>query len=195
MLKLANLSVTLVGSRVVPDRMATLAFKIGMQLEDDMFSGGAFGMDDTWEQSYIRAGRKDKINIIIPEYNFEGRVTDNVNYFCIQDREMYPQELIDEADEMIKSLHAFYDKLYGFAYWAHIRNCFQVLGHDLQSPSSECFLYAPVNGIHVKGGTNTAFRLCMRHGIPTHNLANPDTERELRKRFGIQENNLNFLWG
>jgi hypothetical protein len=164
-----------------------------LKLEDNMFSGAAFGMDDTWEQAYIRAGRKNKMNIILPEYNFEGRTVDNVNYFCIQDREMYPQDLIDEADQMIRELHAFYDKLTGFAYWAHIRNCFQVLGHDLMSPSSECFLYAPMNGLHVKGGTNTAFKLCKRHGIPTYNLAVLHEADALRKRFGIKPVSLSFL--
>ena len=56
------------------------------------------------------------------------------------------------------------------------RNVYQVLGLDLKTPSKALFCYAqPTKNkqgivIGVKGGTNTAIQLAMKHNIPIYNF-------------------------
>lgn len=60
------------------------------------------------------------------------------------------------------------------------RNVYQVLGLDLKTPSKALFCYAQptknkqgiVTG--VKGGTNTAVQLVMKHNIPIYNFYVPE---------------------
>lgn len=188
------MSVTLVGSRKAPDYALDYARIIGIQLAqsgEEMFSGGALGMDDAWEKAYIEAGRSDLMNIILPKHRFGNKVDDGYNYLEIT---RYDEMLLGYADELIQEVHEYYHKLDGFSYWAHIRNCFQVLGHDLKTPSTECFLYAPVKGSGVTGGTSTAYNLCKKFNIPTYNIADSRDLAYLKTRFKIKDTNLNFLW-
>lgn len=188
------MSVTLVGSRKAPDYALDAALQIGIKLAksgEPMYSGGAPGMDDRWERSYIEAGCGHLLNIILPQKGFNGRKPDGINYTAI---ETYDRVLLEYADELIQEVHEYYHKLDGFSYWAHIRNCFQVLGHDLKSPSTECFLYAPVKGSGVTGGTSTAYNLCKKFNIPTYNIADSRDLAYLKTRFKIKDTNLNFLW-
>jgi len=187
------MAVTLVGSRKAPKHMLDLAYQIGYQLAlsgEAMYSGGALGMDETWELGYHKAGRTDLINVILPTTNFNKRKPNDSFYTFIGD---YDIKLLEKADKLIQQVHDHYDKLNGFSYFAHIRNCFQVLGHDLESPSTETFLYAPISGSKVLGGTSTAYEISKLHGIPTHNLAHRETMLELHERFGIRPPTLDFL--
>ena len=188
------MSVTLVGSRVVPNHIESIAFRIGQKLAESgerMRSGGAHGMDHTWELAYRSVGKKRLMNIILPTELFNGKFSNKDYYTFIGD---YDDTLLKKADSIIQEVHEYYDDLNGFSYWAHIRNVFQVLGEDLESPSTETFLYAPINGCSVKGGTRSAFEISKLYGIPTHNLAHRNTLLELQERFGVTPNNLHFLF-
>ncbi|MGL5305194.1 MAG: hypothetical protein ACRC9Y_03200 [Aeromonas veronii] len=170
-----------------------MASRIGFQLANqgvEMFSGGAVGMDSAFENGYNRARRKSLCNIILPKNGFNGRTIDEDNTYLIKG---YPRNILNACDKLISHVHSHYNELSGFSYWAHIRNCIQVLGHDLSTPVDEVFLWAPPNGIGVKGGTNTAFRIAQSYGIPCWNLAKSEHLYYAEERFGLKENNLDFL--
>lgn len=182
--------VTLIGSRKAPVRILSLAYDIGMVLAKQgvrMKSGGAPGMDHAWEMGY-RAVNRDLMTIFLPNSGFNGKKPDGRCYFTVTDA-----DLIVQADEMIQKLHTYYDDLEGFAYNAHIRNCFQVLGRNLDSPAKEVFLWAPPSGTSVTGGTRTAFELAKQYNIQTWNLYHPSVQDVLRERFGLREPSLEFL--
>ena len=187
------MSVALIGSRTAPIRFLDMGNDIGFRLANqgvEMFSGGAVGMDSAFEQGYIRARRKSLCNIILPKNGFNGRTVDEENTYLIKG---YPRHILNACDKLISCFHSHYEELNGFAYWAHIRNCIQVLGHDLATPVDEVFLWAPPNGLGVKGGTNTAFRVAQSRGIPCWNLANPEHYKIVEERFDLKPNNLDFL--
>lgn len=152
------MSVTLIGSRNAPNHILDIATELGIKLAQqgrEMWSGGAIGMDSAFEQGYIKSGRSDLMNIILPINGFNGKYDNSSNYSSVLG---YDERLLQIADDMINEIHPHYNKLNGFSYFAHIGNCFQVLGKNLDTPTLECFLYAPVDGNGVKGGTRKALR-------------------------------------
>lgn len=186
------MSVALIGSRKAPPHIIELATRIGFRLANDgveMYSGGALGMDSAFETGYTLAARRSLCNIILPTEDFNGHYGDPSS-FWIED---YPEHILKCCDKLIQKVHSHYEDLKGFAYWAHIRNCIQVLGHDLQSTVNEVFLWAPPNGVGVKGGTNTAFRIAQARGISCWNLARQEHLYYVEQRFGLKSNNLDFL--
>ena len=54
----------------------------------------------------------------------------------------------------------------------HARNCYQVLGKDLQSPSNFVLCWTP--GGAVTGGTGQALRIAIDRGIPVFNMGAPE---------------------
>lgn len=187
------MTVTLVGSRRCPKHIEEIAFGIAKKLAEagiGMRSGGALGMDDAWERGYIAVGQRRIMDIILPTKNFNGKRPNGNEYTFIGD---YDVTLLEEADRIIQSVHDHYDKLNNFSYWAHIRNVFQVLGKELNAPSTETFLYAPIKGSSVDGGTRTAYEISKLYGIPTYNLADRNTLLSMQERFGVKPSSLDFL--
>lgn len=182
--------VALVGSRKAPARILNLAWELGRRMaqEDmEMTSGGAPGMDHSWEMGY-RMVNPFLMTIFLPNDGFNGKTSDGKCYFTVND-----ETLLIRADEIIQDIHPYYDELDGFAYRAHIRNCFQILGKNLDTPADEVFLWAPPVGTSVAGGTRTAFELAKQYNIQTWNLYYPETQDVLRKRFGLRDPSLEFL--
>lgn len=182
--------IALVGSRKAPVRILNLAYQLAQEMAKRglrMTSGGAPGMDHTWEMGY-RSINRQLMTIFLPNKGFNGKKPDGECYFTVDDA-----HLIVQADEIIQDLHPYYDDLEGFAYNAHIRNCFQILGKNLDTPADEVFLWAPPSGTSVTGGTRTAFELAKQYNIQTWNLYHPSTQDVLRERFGLREPSLDFL--
>lgn len=189
------MTVALIGSRKAPVRFLNLANDIGFILANqgiEMFSGGADGMDSAFEKGYNRANRKSLCNIILPKERFNGRSSFAEDNTYVLDS--YSEDILRECDSLVYKLHPHYEDLGDFAMRAHMRNCIQILGHDLESPVDEVICWAPPNGIGVKGGTNTAFRLAMSRGIPCWNLAVREEFVYLEERFNLKENTLDFLF-
>ena len=189
------MTVALIGSRKAPKLYRDMGTDIAMCLARqgiEMISGGAIGMDKAFEKGYTLTHNRYLCNIVLPTPTFGGYDLSHSNVTCIQD---YPENIIRVCDRLIKEIHPYYDEIEkgSFAYWAHIRNCVQVLGLDLMSPVDEVFLWAPPNGIGVKGGTNTAFRIAQANGIPCWNLAKSEHIYYVEDRFGLKPNNLDFL--
>lgn len=68
-----------------------------------------------------------------------------------------------------------------------MRNIFQVLGKDLDTPSDFVVFWAkPIgNSGKVSGGTNTAVALALQESIPVFNMYNDPTLKALRSHLGV----------
>ena len=82
-----------------------------------------------------------------------------------------------DAMAISKRYHPAWDKCSTFAKKLHGRSAFQVLGHNLKTPSSLLICWTPDGAINhsqrsIKtGGTGTAISIASEHNIPVINLA------------------------
>lgn len=145
-----------IGSRDTP--LDTLIF-----MEDEAFlmaeqgftlrSGGANGADTAFEKGADKgAGSKE---IYLPWRNF------NKNTSLL-----YPPT--KAAMEMAKSYHPAWERLNRPVRLLHARNCHQVLGLDLMTPSEGLWCWT-LNGA-IKGGTATAIKIAHDYNIPVVNF-------------------------
>jgi hypothetical protein len=87
--------------------------------------------------------------------------------------------LLAEAMGMAADIHPAWDKVSGPGRLLHARNCFQVLGDNLDTPSDLLICYATPDKRSVKGGTRTAVELAKKFDIPIYNLYFPNEEEDL----------------
>lgn len=144
-----------IGSRETPLdiglKMAGIANMLGKQ-GYTLRSGGADGADTYFEQG---CGLQPK-EIYLPWKNFNKNPSDLF-------------EVSNEALNIAKSIHPNWTNLTHGAKLLHARNVYQVLGKDLQTPSS--FLICWTKKGESVGGTRTAIELALKKGIPVYNLA------------------------
>lgn len=116
-------------------------------------SGGACGADMAFE-----AGISDPANkeIHLPWRGF------NLNK-----SKLYG--VSEDAMRMAASFHPVWDELSTGAKELHARNCYQVLGRDLSTPSK--FLVCWTRGGRMVGGTAQTLRIANHYEIPVLNLA------------------------
>lgn len=150
---------TLVGSREIPPEIETKLFEIAAALAKKGYtirSGGADGSDLAGENGARSVD--GLLEIYVPWQGFNNN----------------PSKLtwIKEAFDMASTIHPVWDRLKLGAKQLHARNCHQVLGKDLKSPS--LFLVAYTENGDVKGGTATALTLAALNGIPIFNLGLPN---------------------
>lgn len=125
-------------------------------------SGHADGADMAFEN-----GSLENNEIWIPWLGFNGSAS-----------QLLPSP---EAFDLAATIHPAWKGLGRGAKALHARNCHQVLGVDLNTPSD--FLLAWTLGGEVKGGTATAIRLAERHDIPILNLGKYDSPHRMRDAF------------
>lgn len=154
-----------VGSRetplVIQKIMFLLARKYG-KLGYVGRSGSAEGADLAFETGAISVGAG--FHSYLPWSGFNKKYPDN-RHILVTD-----SGLLQKAESIVRSIHPCYDKLSRGAKTLHTRNVFQVLGHDLNTPSEFLVCYSKPTNKGLSGGTNTAWMLALRHGIPCYNL-------------------------
>lgn len=168
-----------VGSRETPrdilKLMNQVAYKMA-QLGYTGRSGSAGGTDTAFEQGYneytIVNGISDYygFEVYLPWKGFSDIIEDSV-HIATPNLTNY-----QEACDIAATIHPIYHKLKRGAKALHTRNVYQVLGLDLNTPSKVLFCYAQptynkqgkLTG--VKGGTNTAVQLAMKHNIKIYNF-------------------------
>lgn len=177
-----------IGSREAPDYMLDLMTQLGRELCTDgwqLASGFAKGSDKAFYKGAtlsprfrevgalnILAGNERDLPFVDPDNGF-------INAQTLPNYEQARQLALEARG----SWHGL--EVNGIA--LHSRNPYQVLGLDLQSPVQAVVLYAePIGtGRAVKGGTNTAYQIALKHGIPVYNLYTPEgmeyAENYLRK--------------
>lgn len=80
----------------------------------------------------------------------------------------YASDATSETLRLAKQIHPAWHRCNDYSKNLHARNCFQVLGRDLKTPS-EFLICWTTDGRHI-GGTRTAIKLAMNNNIPVINL-------------------------
>ena len=134
-------------------------------------SGGAEGMDAVLTEvveELLKEGHSEiKAEIYLPKAYFkgladgdlEGRVTSVLEY---ANRE--------EANKLASEVHPAWHYCDDYSRGAHIRNMYEVLGKELDTPSDFVLTFAKTTRKEViLGGTATAAELAIKHEIPIFN--------------------------
>ena len=91
-------------------------------------------------------------------------------------------KLAQQAELIAAEVHPTWDRLSQGARGLHSRNCFQVLGSDLSSPSKFLVCWAQIDKHGVpKGGTRTSWVLATQNNIPRYNLIIPEHLERISK--------------
>lgn len=167
-----------VGSRETPPEMLETMRKLGAWLAKRGYvlrSGGADGADAAFEAGALDAlGPRD---IYLPWPGFNGHRSP----LC------RPSE---DAFEMAATVHPAWDRLTRGPRALHARNCHQVLGDDLETPSKFVLCWTgdgcvgEASRTRATGGTATAIVVADRHEVPVVNLKLPDAKLALQAALG-----------
>lgn len=159
-----------VGSRQTPGAVLDLMREVGRVLAIQgwtLRSGAAEGADQAFEAGC------DDVNgnkqIFIAWDGFCGRKQGENGVVQLRHCEQA------KASAMAASIHPAWDRLKRGAQGLHSRNCFQVLGEKLDSPSKFVVCYAALDKRgEPKGGTRTAIKLAEQSGVKVFNLYKED---------------------
>lgn len=164
-----------IGSRDISSHIVELLRQIGTTLAQAGYtlrSGGASGADTAFEEGCNSVeGKKE---IYLPWSKFNGRDENNEGYYCTRNTHYEEYKL---AKEIASQTHPAWDTLKDGAKMLHTRNCHQVLGLDLKTPSAFVVCYSEANvgkAPNFVRGTGQALRLAAAHKVATYNLADPD---------------------
>lgn len=183
-----------IGSRETPHhilldmvRMSIILHSLGYTLR----SGGANGADSAFEmgadlaetknpQFCFRSDIVDYKEIYLPWYGFNGREED-------KRKTIVPQydnpKLWSTAINLALEIHPSPKDLTKGARSLHARNCYQVLGRDLNTPVD--FVVCYTDPTYTRGGTRTAVKLAQRYNIPIWNLAIPEVHELFKEYVGL----------
>lgn len=153
-----------IGSRKTPKEIIKIFIKLGFLFAKKGFtlrSGGAPGADMAFENGCFFGN--GKMEIYLPWKNF------NNNY-----SKLY--KITEDAMILAESFHPAWDKLTEYAKNLHSRNCYQILGFNLNKPVNFVVCWTP-----GKGGTEQALRIARAYKIPIFNFYNENTKEELIK--------------
>lgn len=171
-----------VGSRETPDSILALMQETGHRLSKlgwTLRSGAADGADRAFEFGCdIAHGDKQ---IFIPWEGFSGRSR-------AEDGVLVPTgALASIASEIASQTHPAWERLSKGAKALHTRNCYQVLGQDLATPSKFVLCYATLDKHgEPKGGTRTAIKIAERHGVEVFNLYLEENVQRVRAWLNIE---------
>lgn len=162
-----------IGSRSTPVDILQRMVKLGSwfsELDWVLRSGGADGADRAFERG-VRVGKQ--CDIYIP---WKGFAKHSDNPIIASNIDTWEQAKMIAAD-----IHPAWDKCSDGAKALHARNMYQVLGHDLNTPSKFVVFYAKeTKSDYVSGGTRTAVELARQYGIPCVNMWCDDWQDTMR---------------
>lgn len=142
-----------IGSRSTPPHITAGLTRIAERLATRGFtlrSGAAEGADASFEKGAVLK------EIFIPWKGFNGS-TDGI-----------VAPITTEAVSLTRAAHPAYDRLSPAVRRLMIRNAYQVLGADLNSPVAFVLCWTP--GGRGEGGTGQAIRIAKAAGIPVFDL-------------------------
>lgn len=146
-----NLCYTGVGARKTPREVLNLMSDIAFMLNDlgyTLRSGGAVGADRAFENTAVRKSI------------------------------FYAKDCTSKAEKIASKFHPAWNRCSSFARKLHGRNAFQVLGKNLNDPSSFLICWTPDactchrDRTIRTGGTGTAISIADNYGVKVWNLAN-----------------------
>lgn len=175
-----------IGSRETPENICRLMKDVAAVAAARGYtgrSGGADGADNAFEEGFLAIAphlseeNLAEFDVYVPWTRFNGRYGPKHRRHNI----ILPGANEWGAEQIMKTVHPIYakgGKLTGGALALHTRNVYQVLGYNLKVPSNFLVCYSEPTSGGVKGGTNTAWQLALRHGVECYNLYNQfDIER------------------
>jgi len=168
---MGNRIVTGIGSRNIPiDMIQVIKYISGQLLNEDAIlrSGGARGADTAFEIEYREKNRESLLEIYLPSNGGSNPI--NNRFDCTT----FPNW--NDAMSMAEYYHPGWKRLGSFAKALMARNCYQVLGKDLNTPSSYVVCWTPDGSdgsttTKLTGGTGQALRIAYDYKIPIINLA------------------------
>lgn len=159
-----------IGSRETPIDIQILMSELAFALANDNWvlrSGGAEGADSAFESTAT------KKRIYLPWDGFNGKLVDNITYRVPP----YNEDFVNDYHPSADFLSAAAKKLMS-------RNTYQVLGDDLNTPSS--FIVCWTAGGKLNGGTAQALRIASSYHIPIYNLYNSKHLTQVCTDFNIK---------
>jgi hypothetical protein len=146
-----------IGSRKTPSPILATMIRIAEELSNlgwILRTGGAQGADSAFEAG----AQKNRIERFVTR--------------------ALTEELTDaeeEAYRIASTHHPAWNQMHSIDRRIHLRNVFQVLGRDLNSPSSFVLCWTPDGSVgettKTTGGTGMAIRIAFARSIPIYNLA------------------------
>ncbi len=180
-----------IGSRETPEDVMALMVAVGKLMTDQgwvLRSGGADGADSAFYAGSLQSDNFQNAKPYI-YISWDGMSNSTTVYQHDPSRGIYNAKLYDtwdEANAIALSLRGSFERLGWRGIAHHTRNVFQVLGHDLSTPSKFLMCWAiPVgkrgDRSKVKGGTTPAVRLAIQRNIEVINLyKNDEYNRAIR---------------
>lgn len=161
--------VTIVGSRETPPEVAEILKMVGTLHGNHGYfvrSGHSGVADLAGEEGVALSKNPTNMELYLPWRSFGSQHNDSSCYIVANKLDNHA-----EATALAKSVIPHWDKLTNGGRLLHSRNPYQVLGIDLNTPSSALYCYAKKlkNG-QVKGGTNTAVQVALKYNVPVINL-------------------------
>lgn len=155
-----------IGSRKTPPNILAMMAKIAHCLDENGFtlrSGGAEGADTAFDKWSLNK------RLYLPWQGWNGRYS-------------HMERPSEAAFEVASKLHPAWDKLSYTHRALHARNVHQVMGDDLNTPSSFVLCWTPDGATgsttYHTGGTGQAIRTASAYRVPVYNLCKKE-HREL----------------
>ena len=158
-----------VGSRETPQSILDQIYDIAVEFALKgwtLRSGGANGCD-----SFFEAGFKDAnglAEIYLPWKKFNANASS-----------LY--EITPKALALASQIHPAWHACSDAAKRLHARNCYQVLGQNLDKPSDLLICYTSEG--QEKGGSATAIKLARKYNVPVVNLGCTKWTTELESKY------------
>lgn len=156
-----------IGSRETPNEIGLIMVEIAKVMASKGYvlrSGGANGADTAFEMGCNHAnGAKE---IYVPWDGFNG-IYDGISSTGM------------EAEQIASQFHPAWHRCSQGAKKMHTRNVHQILGMDLDTPTSGVVCWTPKGS--GSGGTGQAIRIARHYGIPVNDLGLEDNlQRTIR---------------
>lgn len=159
-----------IGSRKTPEDVCRKMFTAGRAMAKLGFilrSGGAAGADESFEQGVESFCKTNSVSAdVLREIYLPWK------HFRKNESSLYGS---DKAARMLaKEYHPRWDIVSCAGRDFHARNCYQILGRDLRTPSRFVLCWTPEG--KITGGTGQALRIAQDHDIPILNFAVDDDD-------------------
>jgi len=169
-----------IGARSTPASVQEIMSLLAAKLESEgwiLRSGGAAGADSAFERGVRNP--QSHAQIYLPDSSFNNRIAGSQPQFI-------NYQTLPGAQQALNTLHQYHPaphRLSPFAKNLMARNAMQVLGSNLDSPSSLIVAWTPKG--EITGGTGQALRMAQSYQIPVRNLGNETTLQSVKKYLGI----------
>ncbi len=170
--------ITTVGSRnilnqEVYQKLQLIGIRI-VQAGGMIREGDAIGSDKAFQTGALYAAEQMKLPLVEIRETYLHEVRTRTGSEHNPDIGVYSLPKLPHQDlayKIAEMIHPAWEHCNDIARALHARNCYQVMGKDLLSPSHHLFCYAPPTSEgSISGGTRTAFELARMLGIPRANL-------------------------